>query len=151
MEYKNWKIEAEDVQGKRDAQPDGEKLRIWDNHNNSLNLKLNGTVKLPDYRDDGIPTLDVPGEGSILVRSLSLLHDAFEPPYKKGEGNVIGLGRQEKAATILGYEVLGAEDYKTPFKKRITADTVRDAIHIYEQEYRTFMETLWDDAIHFSK
>jgi hypothetical protein len=62
MEYQNWVIEAEDVQGKRDIQPDSEKLRIWDERNNTLNFELNRTVKIPRYQatNPDFPTPSVP-------------------------------------------------------------------------------------------
>ena len=140
MEHQSWVIEPTYQQFENDAKwKQTIKLKDeWDVSNERLKTKLNGIVNVPNYGE-------VENDGSILVRSLTLLGDAFVPLYRKGMARDITQSwMRKKAATILGYEI--EKDYKTPFKKRITADTLRDAIHIFEKEYRTFLEALWDEV-----
>ena len=142
MEHQSWMIEADHVFGPLNEEDDDDLKNHWNNLNDALNTKLKGTVNVPDYGE-------VKNDGSILLFCHQLLGDAYFPLYRGKQGLEIDTDDEQrnKAEEILGYDIEPNGD--TPFMKRITADTIRDAIRIFEQEYRAFLEALWGDTAQY--
>jgi hypothetical protein len=138
MEHQAWRMEADQTLGPLIEAKTAEQKETWNNLNDALNTKLNGPVNVKDYGE-------VNNHGSILLLCHQLLNDGLINIYRGNRGTGTELTRRvvKKAKAILGYDI--AMNGDTPFMKRITADTVRDAIRIFEQDYRTFLEALWGD------
>ena len=128
MEHLNWVIEPDNVSG--------------------LLTKLKGGVRFQRVKGKPYPEYgEIDNDGSVLLFSHQLMWDAFSTFYRRmdvsnSEYEALQDIKSEIATEIIGYTVERGGG-PTPFKKRITADNFRDALVIFEQEYKAFLDELW--------